>query len=529
MFSKASGLHLNVNKCELMAVKDSATRSIANIPVKDTVIYLGISITKDQKARNALNFIPILEKTQKRFNLWLLRDLSLRGRTLITIAEGISRLTYAALSLHINSKTIQCIDQMLFNFLWKNKTHYIKKSVVINTYENGGLNFLDFASLNNTFKINWIKQFLKKPNSIWNCISNYIFSKIGGLKFLLVCNYNIEKIPIRLSSFHKQVLLAWSMIYKHNFSPHRYSIWNNKDILYKNRSIFFGEWFNSNIIWVRQLFNSNGVLFSYEEFLQYYGIPITPKQYAIVFDAIPSGVLMLFKSSMSVNILDAPFTVVTDSPVGKICFSPSGSKNNCKIRALFQYNIVSVCPVISYWNSRVNNLCWEKIWSLPQKFFVVNKVKEVSFKIIHRCYPVKSFFIKFKYDDLDLKCAFCDSHTETVIHLFWKCEYTRKLWQDVCRFILDHICCDFELLLQNVLFGFVKNDAPADKEYFLINLILILAKFYIHKCKFAKVKPLFYVFMKELKLYFKSISSANNKKAIKTINLCSHFNIFNSI
>ncbi len=182
-----------------MAVKDSATRSIVNIPVKDTVTYLGIFITKDQKARNALNFI--IEKAQKRFNLWLLRDLSLRGRTLMTKAEGISRLTYAALSLHIDSKTIQCIDQMLFNFLWKNKLHYIKKSVVINTYENGGLNFLDFVSLNNTFKINWIKQFLKKPNLIWNCISNYIFSKIGGLKFLLVCNYNIEKILLVSPTF----------------------------------------------------------------------------------------------------------------------------------------------------------------------------------------------------------------------------------------------------------------------------------------------------------------------------------------
>lgn len=118
MFSKASGLYLNVNKCKLMAVKDFL--------VKDTVTYLGISIIKDQKARNTFNFIPIIEKTQKRFNLWLLRDLSLRG-AFITKAKGISRLTYAALSLHIDSKTIQCIDQMLFNFLWKNKTHYLKK------------------------------------------------------------------------------------------------------------------------------------------------------------------------------------------------------------------------------------------------------------------------------------------------------------------------------------------------------------------------------------------------------------------
>ncbi len=54
---------------------------------------------------------------------------------------------------------------------------YVKKSVIMNTYEYGGLNFLDFSSLNNTFKVNWISQFLCNPSSIWNFIPNYLFSK----------------------------------------------------------------------------------------------------------------------------------------------------------------------------------------------------------------------------------------------------------------------------------------------------------------------------------------------------------------
>lgn len=31
----------------------------------------------------------------------------------------------------------------------------------MNSNENGGMNVLAFSTLNNTFKINWIKQFLK--------------------------------------------------------------------------------------------------------------------------------------------------------------------------------------------------------------------------------------------------------------------------------------------------------------------------------------------------------------------------------
>ncbi len=60
--------------------------------------------------------------------------LSLKGRTLLTKAEGISRLSYAANSLFVDRPTCKLIDVMLLKFLWKNKTHYIRKSVILNTY-----------------------------------------------------------------------------------------------------------------------------------------------------------------------------------------------------------------------------------------------------------------------------------------------------------------------------------------------------------------------------------------------------------
>lgn len=238
-FSIASGLTLNLGKCQLLPVKDCKDQNICEIPNREEANYLGLIICKDEKRRILLNFPPLIKKTQTKLNQWLQRDLTVRGRVLLSKAEGLSRLTYAALSVHVDNKTCKDIDCMLFNFLWKNRTHYIRKNVIMNNYEHGGLNVLDFATLNNTFKINWAKHFLKNPVSIWNFIPNYIFSRFGGLSFILGCNYNVDKIPEKLSLFHKQVLLAWSLIYKHNFSPHKYIIWNNRDILYKNKSLFF--------------------------------------------------------------------------------------------------------------------------------------------------------------------------------------------------------------------------------------------------------------------------------------------------
>lgn len=137
----------------------------SNIPGKDSITYLGIVITKDGEARCNLNFDLIIDKTQKKFkfkfNQWLQRS---------------------RLSLDVNKKVSKDIDKKLFNFIWRNKNHYIKKSVIMNSYDKGGLNLLDFYTLNNTFKVNWLKQFIKSPSSIWNLILNFIFSKLGGLE-----------------------------------------------------------------------------------------------------------------------------------------------------------------------------------------------------------------------------------------------------------------------------------------------------------------------------------------------------------
>ncbi len=130
-------------------------------------------------------------------------------------------------------------------------------------------------------------QYLKKKDNKWNTFPNFLFKSVGGLEFLLKCNYCIDKIPVKLAIFHKQALMAWTLAYKHNFSLRRYYIWNNRDIFYKHKSLFLNVWFENNIFLVSQLMNSEGVLLSYTEFLDKFKIPIRPREYAIVMMLYP--------------------------------------------------------------------------------------------------------------------------------------------------------------------------------------------------------------------------------------------------
>lgn len=85
-FSRISGLKMN--KSTLFSLKDCFLKEICGIPIKDDVTYLGIKVCKDLNRRSLLNFDPIIEKIKNRFSMWLMRDLSLYERVLLSKQKG---------------------------------------------------------------------------------------------------------------------------------------------------------------------------------------------------------------------------------------------------------------------------------------------------------------------------------------------------------------------------------------------------------------------------------------------------------
>ena len=193
--------------------------------------------------------------------------------------------------------------------------------------------------------------------------------------------------------------------------------------------------------------------------------------------------------------------------------------------ALFQKDIVSLPYVVSYWNSFVNNLHWKKIWTLPAKCLITNKMKEVSFKLIHRFYPCKVFLQRF-IKDIDVNCCFCEESPEDVFHLFWNCPFSVVLWKNICNLICNSIEPHFSFCFKHILFGFFDFPSTKRKQFYVINLIILLAKWHIHKCRYTNQKPLFCIFENEVKQYIRTITHSTNAKAIITLDLCALFNLF---
>lgn len=89
-FSKASGLTLNFQKFEMMAIHDTNLTEAYGIPMKSSVKYLGILMTKDAKLSETVN----IENCKYQLSRWFQRDLTLFRRTYLTKMEYITCLLY---------------------------------------------------------------------------------------------------------------------------------------------------------------------------------------------------------------------------------------------------------------------------------------------------------------------------------------------------------------------------------------------------------------------------------------------------
>lgn len=177
----------------------------------------------------------------------------------------------------------------------ENKHQHLKKQVICGKKSDGGFDMFDFFDVNYTFKVNWIKNCVNSPDSFWYFIPQNIFKRVGGLKFLLTCNFSSSKLPIKLSKFHEQALLAWKLCFVHNFSPHKVKLWNNESILVKNKSIFFKNWHEKVIDYLCDMLDSRGNVYSYYDFMSKYDFPIVHKEFLTVVKAIPNGLVHLMK------------------------------------------------------------------------------------------------------------------------------------------------------------------------------------------------------------------------------------------
>lgn len=504
-FSVASGLSLNINKCVLLPIHSCPESSIASINVQTEVKYLGLTISKSVRRIEEINIEKRIAEMKKSLSHWLTRDLTVFGRVILSKADGVSKLIYPCHSLFISDRNIRKANSIIFQFLWRNKTHYLKRSQLVKEYINGGLKALDFEALIGSFRIKWLKTFFAYSNSMWFHIPRAIFGKLGGIDFLLRCDFHINKIPLALSKFHSQILHFWKMIFTHNFTPHSSVLWNNRTILINRKSLFKADWFDKGILFVTDLMDCKGILLDYTSFVERFNINCTLREFQRICKAIPIALIQLIQNTLTYsdvtpvlpnlvighhNLVDKKFNnrIVTDAFKSKLFYDYN--KNNVLVNSFYMR---------------------EKAFSKYVKWPIPPKVKETHFKICHKIYPVSNFLHKrFKFDKAG--CAFCDFTDESLEHLFFTCSISCRFWSDVRNWLNLKMSNIPVFNINHILFYVDGLDNSISD---IVNIVFLLAKYHIHCCKWKDSRPCFEHFMNEFKIFYSSLRLLKNGCALK--------------
>ena len=110
------------------------------------------------------------------------------------------------------------------------------------------------------------------------------------------------------------------------------------------------------------------------------------------------------------------------------------------------------------------------------KFPVPPKAKEVNFEVMSDVYPSHDFLCKRFNMDLDV-CRFCKKEIETTIHLFRNCFLTQSFWFAVKNWLA---ISGPALTADEILYGSLRGSFD---DVFLLNVIIILGKIFIHKSR----------------------------------------------
>ena len=488
-FSNILGLKLNSQKCKILRA-GSLKHSICKFMNHKNFDWnshkaetLGMIFSNRPEENVDLNLNPKLSDFINCLKRWQHRKLSLMGKITVVKTFALPKLIYPLTVLQNPSEEqITLIKKKIFEFIWDKKPDKIKRKLLTQDYEKGGLKLLDFDSFLLAIKASWVKKiFDEKNNGTLKEIYLKTIHKCGG-KLILECNTSVQDI---LKLFHRKtfiqtILKSWILIRKPETKEHinQEIIWNNKYIKVGNETIYFKLWYNKGIKHIQQIYDFRYQnFFKFEELVHLFDLPRNEiYRYNQLITSIPKR----WKERLKNETPSQPYTEK---------FIEDFFKSQRSVKFLYDYKvrqepIPEIKSEIKWQNSfEGGNFNWKIIYTTSFKCSIDQKIRNFQYKYLMQIIPTNVFLFKCNLVQ-SILCDFCNMYVETTKHLFWECSTIKQFWLGI-EVYLTQKGLNIKLDYKSISLG----TQNINIKHNLINLIIILSKYYIHRCKYTKQNP----------------------------------------
>ena len=295
-FALFSGCKVNLSKSE--AIYIGSLKDINFFPFQDaglrwrfnTFKTLGVNFSLNLNSLYELNFIPKLCQIEQTLKCWRHRNLSLIGKVTVIKSLMLPQLLYlfSVLCINIPKTFFKKLNHLFYKFIWNGGNDRVKRDILCNNYEHGGLRMFDPLLFSQAQKFIWVKQLLD-PNysSFWKTLEMSVLESFHpDWKILFMSDApdcvlntlsNCQLIEsIKLWYLYKNKImdnLGWSDFHLQN------SIWWNKNVCLKSKKFFFYPvWDEKGIRHISDLFLGHNFVKTFEDLVIEFDIPIRDRR-----------------------------------------------------------------------------------------------------------------------------------------------------------------------------------------------------------------------------------------------------------
>ena len=447
-FAEISGLHINIEKTKVIWI---GKKRFSQEKICDKwglewgsnrFKLLGINFSVDLSEIEKMNYQPKLKEIENTIKIWTNQILSPIGKITVVKSLIISKLNHLFLTIPSPSKVIlQQFISNLYSFIWDNKPDKVKRDVISQAYELGGLKMINVELYIKGLKLTWLRRIYK---------NNFKITKILESSE----NLNLQNLAYSGPSkqlknpFWREVFDAWSdLILRFKVDCYNFTtcnIWNNENIKIGNKTVHYKEWSVRNVEIINDLIDENNTFMSFQKFTNIYKVKTNFLTYQGIISSIKK-----YMSSLGIHDFKKQQSPLIPNILKPLLKSDKGSRDMYIILNSQHQN--PNCE--NQWAKIIDpNLDWKNIHMMSFKNTKNSKLQWFQYRIVHRILGTNKILHKMGKSESD-KCTFCKESVETIEHIFWSCHKVAAIWEELYQWVNQTTNQELPLNLKIVIFG----------------------------------------------------------------------------
>ena len=479
-FASISGYNNNVNKtCAIgIGTNEYINTRIGGIEISSQpIVILGICFEPNIRKMRAGNMDGKIAKMKQVLNPWYHRNTSPMGRIHIAKTLALSILTYPIMNLQIEKQELLDIERKIYQFIWggKRKAKIAKVTLMAHTSK-GGLKAPDMLTQNSVWKMSWLNRLQETSATKWCLSIKHDLRKLGGLEYLLKCNYDFDKLNLKLRPFWQEVFrtnqkINNTYLIKNVDTIKAQIINNNQYITIANHSFFKESIIANDMDLIENWFGWNGRIKTWD-YIKQKCAKLTWFEYTQIAAAIPKEWKKLLKERAHGSI-NLPSKLVTKKEI-KRALNDERSKALCCDTRWNQY-VKRIANVTLNWPIQMK-LIYKVTTEVKLRFFQYKVVAGILLTNKKKClYGIEQSNL----------CSFCNDEVGSIEHMYVECKITIKIYRSMLCIFNELQNTDIEINKAIMLFF----DETQHEHQIRLNVLTLWTRHYIYSCFINKTLP----------------------------------------